>query len=397
MHGGPKRTKMAEGKVPSRLGVEPRALSRGKELDAQVPLGESHSSAVSPQLPRDLHDRIGQMVFVGFRGLTAQEAEPTLKQIGAGSIGAVVLYDFDAQTGESRNIQSPRQLSELVTAVKAAGSIPPLITIDAEGGQFQELQPRHGFAHTATAREVGLRNERAYTRFNAEVIAEMLAEAGIDMNLAPVVDLLNPANPIATRAGRCYSSDPEVVTSAARELILTHRACGVLTAIKHFPGMRGIAQAHLPGVGPSVEDWARDELEPFRALISEGLADAVLTTRDRYPLLDPDYPACLSKKIVAGLLRSELGHDGVVISDPMERRESWNGFGPAKGAVMAVNAGTDLVLACNLSSDVPYSDDRADEVIRALTDAVASGEVEESRINEACGRILTLKARLPHA
>jgi len=366
-------------------------------LDARVPLGEERSSAVSPRLPKDLHDRIGQMVLVGFRGLTAQEAEPTLKQIEAGSIGGVVLYDVDSHTGGPRNIQSPRQLSELVTAVKAAGSIPPLITIDAEGGQFQKLHPRHGFAHTATAREVGIRNELAYTRFNAETIAEMLAEAGIDMNLAPVVDLLNPANPTAIRIGRNYSSDPEVVIAAAREFILTHRACGVLTTLKHFPGMRATAQPHWRGVGGVMEGWSRDELEPFRVLISEGLADAVLTTREIYPLLDPDCPACLSKKIVAGLLRSELGYDGVVISDPMEMREIWNVFGLAKGAVMAVNAGIDLVLACNLSSVVPYSDDRADEVVRALTDAVASGEVAESRINEACGRILTLKARLPHA
>jgi beta-N-acetylhexosaminidase len=211
------------------------------------------------------------------------------------------------------------------------------------------------------------------------------------------VDLLNPANPTAIRVGRTYSSDPEFVIAAAREFILTHRARGVLTTIKHFPGMHGIAKTRLPDVGEFIEGWSRDELEPFRALISEGLADAVLTTRDRYPLLDPDYPACLSKKIVAGLLRSELGYDGVAISDPMEMREIWNVFGFAKGTVMAVNAGIDLVLACNMSSVVPYSDDRADEVVRALTDAVASGEVAESRINEACGRILTLKARLPRA
>ena len=363
-------------------------------MDARVLLGDSHTHAESPQLPHDLHDRIGQMVLVGFRGLTAQEAEPTLKQVEAGSIGAVVLYDLDAHTGESRNIQSPHQLKALVAAVKAAGSIPPLVTIDAEGGTFQKLQPRHGFAHTATPRQVGIRNEPAYTRSNAETIAEMLAEAGIDMNLAPVVDLLNPANPTAVRAGRCFSADPEVVISAAREFILTHRAFGVLTVLKHFPGMHGIAQPSPLEVGAFIQGWSRDELEPFRALISEGLADAVLTTRERYPLLDPVYPACLSTKIVAGLLRSELGYGGVVISDPMEMREIWNVFGLAKGAVMAVNAGIDLVLACNVSSVVPYSDDRADEVIEALTDAVASGEVAESRINEACGRILALKARL---
>lgn len=337
------------------------------------------------------------MVLAGFRGLTARSAEPTLKQIAAGSIGGVVLYDFDAQTGGPRNIQSPQQLNELVTAVKAAGAIPPLVTIDAEGGQFQKLQPRHGFAPTATAREVGLRHELAYTRLNAETIADMLVEAGIDMNLAPVVDLLNPANPTAIRAGRCSSDDPAVVVASTREFILTHRARGVLTALKHFPGMRGIAQPHSSGVNGYIEGWSRDELEPFRALISEDLADAVLVTRERYPLLDPDYPACLSKRIIAGLLRSELGYDGVVISDPMEMREIWKVFGIAKGVVLAVNAGIDLVLVCNVSSVLPYSDDRADEVIRALTDAVASGEVAESRIDEACRRILTLKARLARA
>jgi beta-N-acetylhexosaminidase len=197
----------------------------------------------------------------------------------------------------------------------------------------------------------------------------------------------------ASRSGRSFASDPQVVIAAAREFILTHRARGVLTVLKHFPGMRGTMRPYLPGVGDLIDGWSQDELEPFRALISEGLADAVLMTREGYLQLDPEYPACLSEKIVTGLLRSELGYDGVVISDPMEMRAIWDVYGLAKGTVLAVKAGIDLVLACNMSSVVPYSDDRADEMIRALTDAVACGEVAESRINEACGRILTLKAR----
>jgi beta-N-acetylhexosaminidase len=280
-----------------------------------------------------------------------------------------------------------------VAALKAAGSIPPLVTIDAEGGHFHKLKPRQGFAPTATPREVGERNELAFTRSNAGAIAEMLVDAGIDMNLAPVVDLLNPTNVNASRSGRSFASDPQVVIAAAREFILTHRARGVLTVLKHFPGMRGTMRPYLPGVGDLIDGWSQDELEPFRALISEGLADAVLMTREGYLQLDPEYPACLSEKIVTGLLRSELGYDGVVISDPMEMRAIWDVYGLAKGTVLAVKAGIDLVLACNMSSVVPYSDDRADEMIRALTDAVACGEVAESRINEACGRILTLKAR----
>jgi beta-N-acetylhexosaminidase len=349
---------------------------------------------MSRQLPRALHDRIGQMVLTGFRGLTPLEAEPTLRRIEAGSIGAVVLYDIDSHTGGPRNVKSPQQLAELVAAVKASGSIAPLVTIDAEGGFFHKLKPRDGFARTSPAREVGERNDIGFTRFNAATIADTLAEAGIDMNLAPVVDLLNPTNQIASRVGRYYSSNPEVVVAAAREFILAHRERGLLTTLKHFPGMRGAIRPYARGVGEFIEGWSKDELEPFRALISEGLADAVLTTRDTYKPLDPDYPACLSKTIVTGLLRTELGYDGVVISDPIEMQAVWDAFGFARGTVLAVNAGIDLVLVCNLSSVVPYSDDRADEVIRAITDAVDRGEVAESRIDEACGRVLALKARL---
>lgn len=336
------------------------------------------------------------MVLVGFRGLTPPEAEPTLRQIREGSIGGVVIYDVDAETGGPRNVSSPRQLSALVTAIKAAGPIPPLVTLDAEGGGFfHKLKPQYGFAPTASAMDIGERNDPAFTRFTAGVIAEMVADAGIDMNLAPVVDLLNPANWQASRAGRSMSPDPALVIPHAREFILTHREHGVLTALKHFPGMMGSLKPYTRGLNEVIEDWSEVELEPFRALIAEGLADAILTTRVLFPQLDPDFPACLSKKIVGGMLRSDLGYDGVVISDPMEMQAVWDAFGFAAGTVLAVNAGIDLVLMCNVSSVVHYSDDRADEVIRILTDAVARGEIAESRIDQACSRVLALKARLP--
>jgi beta-N-acetylhexosaminidase len=344
-------------------------------------------------LPEDLHDRIGQMVLVGFRGLTPREAEPTLRQIRAGSIGGAVIYDVDAQTGGLRNVKSPRQLSELVAAVKDAGSISPLVAVDAEGGFFHKLKTKFGFPPTVAAADLGERNDLAFTRYNAGVVADVLVEAGIDMNLAPVVDLLNPANPHASRGRRTIAPDPALVIAHAREFILTHRERGILTTLKHFPGMRGTLRPYSPGLNEVIEDWSEVELEPYRALIPEGLCDAVLTTRVTYPQLDPDYPACLSKKIVGSMLRSELGYDGVAISDPMEMQAVWDAFGFEAGTILAVNAGIDFVLLCQVSSIVPYCDDRVDEMIRVLSDAVARGDVAESRIDEACRRILTLKSR----
>ena len=366
----------------------------GKELDARVPPGERQPDAVAPpRLPEDLHDRIGQMVLVGFRGLTPREAEPTLRQIRAGSIGGVVIYDIDAQTGGPRNVESPPQLRELVASIKAAGAIPPLVTVDAEGGFFHRLKTWHGFAPAAPAMDIGERNDPALTRSSASAIAEMLADVGIDMNLAPVVDLLNTASLSDSRTRRSFSSDPAVVTANAREFILAHRAYGLLTTIKHFAGTHGALRPYSPGRGELIENWSATELEPYRALISEGLADAVLASRVTYPQLDPDYPACLSKKIVDGLLRSELGFDGVVISDQLELQAIWDAYGFGAGTVLAVNAGVDLLLMGNVSRLVPYSDNRAEDAIRVVEGAVARGEIEESRIDQACRRILALKSR----
>ena len=362
----------------------------------RVPPAEWRSDAdASIRLPADLHDRIGQMVFVGFRGRTVEEAARTLRQIEEGSIGAVVLYEVDAHTAGPRNVESPQQLSELTAAVKAAGAIPPLVAIDAEGGLFHKLKPQHGFPPTASARDMGERNDLAFTRSNATIIAETLAHAGIDMDLAPVVDLMNHSSPSNNRIRRKFDSDPAVVTAHAREFIVTLHERGVLSTLKHFPGMGGILTPYSPGASELMEGWAEAELEPFRVLVSEGLADAVLTTRALYPELDPELPACLSRLVVDGMLRSDLGYDGVVISDPIDMQAVWDLFGIARGTILAVNAGIDLVLVCNMSAMVPYSDERANEVISILTDAVARGEVAESRIDEACRRILTLKARLP--
>jgi len=110
--------------------------------------------------------------------------------------------------------------------------------------------------------------------------------------------------------------------------------------------------------------------------------------------LDADHPGCLSSKIVNGFLRQQIGFGGVVISDAMEMLAIWDVYGFERGTVLAVNAGVDILLYCNESGIVPYSDERAPEAVQIILDAVARGEIAESRINEACGRILALKSRL---
>ena len=363
-------------------------------MDARVSFDE-HESAPRPtfQMPPDLRHRIGQMILVGFRGLTALEAAPTLRHIRNGSIGGVVFYDVDAETGGPRNIQSRDQVRELASALKEASEIPVLTSVDAEGGFYHRLKEKYGFAPATPAAEMGERHDLDFTHGAASRIASELADVGIDLNLAPVVDLLNPANLTVSARRRSFSSDPAEVAAQAREFVLAHHDHGVLTAAKHFPGMGGILRPYSPGLGELIEAWTTKELEPYRALINDGLLDAVLTTRVTHTELDPDHPGCLSSIIIDGLLRKEMGFDGVVISDALEMLAIWDVYGFERGTILAVNAGVDMLLYCNESGIVPYSDDRAPEAVQVIVDAVARGEIAESRIDEACARILALKSR----
>ena len=334
------------------------------------------------------------MVMVGFRGITPMEAQPTIRNVANGNVGAVVVYDVDAETGGPRNIQSPDQLRALIAALKAANEIPVMVCVDAEGGFYHRLKEKYGFPSTTPAAEMGERNDLAFTRRTAGVTAEALADVGIDMNLAPVLDLLNQANLTVSARRRSFSSDPTIVAGHAREFILAHREKGVLTATKHFPGMGGILRPYSPGRGEVIENWSPAELEPYRALAAQGLLDAVLTARVTHAELDPEFPGCLSKKVVDVVLRGQIGFDGVVISDAMEMLAIWDVYGFERGTILAVNAGVDMLLFCNESGIVPYSDERAPEAVEVIANAVARGEIPEQRINQACRRILDLKARL---
>jgi beta-N-acetylhexosaminidase len=365
-------------------------------MDAGVPDAERREPAVV-ELPASLRDRIGQMIMVGFRGLTPREAQPTLRSINDGTIGSVVLFDVDAETGGPRNIASPDQLRELVDALKAAGNIPVLVTTDAEGGFYHRLKERYGFSPSTPAATMGERDDLEFTRAEARRTASDLARAGIDMNLAPVVDLLNPANLTITARRRSFAADPAAVTRHAREFILGHRDMGILTALKHFPGGKGVLKPYVAGVGEIVESWSPDEIKPYLDLHGEGLVDAVLVTRVTHPELDDSRPGCLSKPIVDGMLRKEVGFDGLVITDAMEMLPIWDVYGFEGSILKAIEAGCDMLLFCNESGIIPYSDERAPAAVQVVLDAIERGEISEERINRSCERILTLKARRPRA
>lgn len=337
-----------------------------------------------------LRERIGQTLLVGFRGLTVDQAAPTVDLIERGSVGGVVLFSVDQPTGGPRNVESPDQLRDLISGLAGAApsGMPLLAAIDQEGGQVARLGPAHGFPPTQSVAELG-RGSPAATGDAAAAMARTLVDVGVTLNLAPVVDLaVNPDNPIIAGVDRSFSADPEVVTAHARAFIEAHHTVGVPCAIKHFPGQgSATGDTHL-GIVDVTDVWTDVELEPFRALVGERLPDAVLTAHIFNATLDPDHPATLSAATVDGLLRGDIGFDRAVISDDLQMGAIRDSYGFDDAVALAIEAGIDLMLFAN---QLVYEPDVATRVIDLVERLVLDGRISEDRIDESYRRILALK------
>jgi beta-N-acetylhexosaminidase len=349
--------------------------------------------AIGTPLPASsLAARLGQMIMVGFRGLSVTADAPIVADIVKRNVGSVVLFSYDvALQSPVRNIESPAQTAQLTANLAALAAKPLLVAADQEGGMVARLNEQHRFPPSVSAQALGERNDPAYTYAQAESMARTLAAAGVNHNLAPVVDVnTNPANPVIGSLRRSFSADPAVVVEQARAFIEAHHAQGVTTTLKHFPG-HGSSQAdsHLGLVDVSAT-WQPLELGPYRALIGEGLTDAIMTAHVFNSQLDADYPATLSKSVITGLLREELGYDGVVITDDMNMGAITAQYGFEQAAVLAVQAGADILAYGN---NLIYDPAVAERSIAALLAAVERGELSEERIDESYRRVMALKGR----
>ncbi len=340
----------------------------------------------------DLDYKIGQMIMVGFRGLTLTEDNPVVEDIRARHIGGVILFDYDmAEQSPVRNIQSPEQLQALDASLQAVAPSPLLIAVDQEGGQVARLKEQYGFPPTVSAQYLGTLNDLNVTHQYALSIAQTLAAAGINLNFAPVVDLnVNPDNPIIGRLERSFSADPQVVTAHALEFVRAHHEAGVLTTLKHFPGHGSSkTDSHL-GFVDVTDSWSPVELEPYRAIIAAGESDLIMTAHIYNANLDPDYPATLSHAVVTGLLRRDLGYNGPVISDDMQMQAITDRYGFEEAIELAINAGVDILEYAN---NTVFDPEAASKAIAAIKQLVEQGQVSPERIEESYQRIIQFKGR----
>ncbi len=353
----------------------------------------SPHSGSTPVLAVTLEDKIGQMILVGFRGLEVRDSDPVALDIRERHIGGVVLFDYDVPTRNPvRNIQSPQQVRALTASLNKIARAPLLIAVDQEGGNVQRLKEKSGFPASISQQRLGDLNDPQVTRRYAETTARTLADLGINLNFAPVVDLnTNPQNPIIGGIERSFSAGPKTVIDHATQVIQAHRERGVLTTLKHFPGHGSSrADSHL-GLVDVTNTWSQAELEPYASLVGAGLCDAVMTAHIFNSKLDPEWPATLSRSTITGILRERLHYDGVVISDDLQMKAIADHYGLETTIHRAIDAGVDVLAIANNSVYDERVAGRAIEIIKQL---VQDGRISAARIEQSYQRIMQLKARL---
>ena len=345
--------------------------------------------------PGELREKIAQMLLIGFRGLEIDRDSSIARDLRERNLGGVILFDEECAdlSTKSRNIQSPAQLTTLVTQIRTCAGAPPLIAIDQEGGWVNRLKPRLGFPPTTSAADLGAANDLGQTFVQASAIARNLAGLGINLNLAPVLDLdAKSEQSIISAKRRSFSSEAETVARHALEFCRAHREHGVLVCGKHFPG-HGSARGdtHL-GLVEITDTWSEAELVPYQRLIERNGCQLIMTAHVIHRRLDPEWPATLSKPVVTGLLRERLGFQGIVMSDDMQMGAISRNYGMAIALERAINAGIDLLCFANNSE---FDSDIATKAIDLIVDLVEQGRIAESRIEESFLRIQKLKANAP--
>lgn len=338
-----------------------------------------------------LAPRLGELLLVGFHG-TAIEDNPDVERLLCRvRVGGVILF--------ARNIVDADQVARLTRGLaeraRECTGRALLVAVDAEGGRVMRLGPGAGYTATLSHQYLGDANDLAQTELEARRIGSMLREAGINWNLAPVVDVgYNPANPVIVGAGRSFGASPAVVVAQARAFITGMHAAGLLTALKHFPGHgSSVADSHHGFVDVTDTADPKVELAPYRLLLAEGIVDSVMTAHVFNRRLDRRYPATLSERTITGVLRRGLGWRGVVVSDDMRMGAIDQHYGLPDAAVRAVRAGVDVVLIAD--DRLPDGTSAADVVLDALRGAVGRGRIPARRVDEALIRIEAMRARLP--
>ncbi len=325
-----------------------------------------------------LESLVGQSLMLTFAGPSAIPA--LLDALAQTRAAGIVLF--------ADNIRTPAGVHGLIGTLQAEAAaldLPPLlVAVDQEGGIVSRLPEPFTTVPSQMAQAATGDSNAAHAC--ALITARQLRAVGINLNFAPVLDVnCNPANPVI--GTRSFSGDPDVVTRFGLAALRGYREAGVIATAKHFPGHGDTdidSHLGLPVVRHDITRLKQVELAPFAAVVREGVP-AVMSAHVVLEALDK-LPATLSADVLTGLLRSDLGFDGVVFTDDLAMRAITDGYGFAEAAVRAKAAGADVLVLAVRSLDEQVS------VALALCDAVASGALPPNTFEATAGRIDRLRA-----
>jgi beta-N-acetylhexosaminidase len=326
-----------------------------------------------------LEEKVGQLLIIGFpQDITKESLQDCIDRF---RMSGFILF--------KRNYTDFDSLYELVKCLKEMNSLnnplPLFISVDEEGGTVSRL-PKGG-THFPDARQVGKVGDPGLTYKAGKAIGEELKAAGINLNFAPVLDIVeSKKNRLLIR--RSYGSNPEAVSIHGTSFIDGLQSAGVIAVPKHFPGHGNTnidSHGALPVIDTDKSEMQNRELVPFKAAIDAGL-DAIMIGHISFPKLDPSgLPATMSSYFLTDVLRGELGFKGISISDDIEMNGYINGEKTLEECVTAsFNAGLDIFI-------VGHTVSTQDRVLKALMDSCMNGRISEERLNESVLRIIRIK------
>lgn len=356
----------------------PPAQSDPDIEDKRDPLKEKSEEILSKMT---LEEKIGQLLIVGFPKETNKEA--LQDYIDKYKVCGFILFnrnytDFDSQYSLINGLKEMNSLNN---------PLPLFISVDEEGGSVSRL-PKGG-TRFPDARQVGKAEDPGLTQETGKVVAQELKAAGINLDFAPVLDIVNnPDNKLLIK--RSYGSTPEVVSIHGTSFINGLQSEGIIAVPKHFPG-HGSTDVDSHGKLPLIETdeavMQNRELVPFKAALDEGL-DAIMVGHIAFPKLDPSaLPATMSSYFLTYVLREEMGFEGISISDDIEMK----GYAGSKDTIeecvtASFNAGLDVFI-------IGHTMTIQEQVFNALRDALEDGIISEERLNESVLRIIKVKLK----
>ena len=340
-----------------------------------------------------LDNKIAQMFMVGFFGTSAPVNSKICKDIRDYDLGSVILFDYNpTNKNKPKNISSKAQVANLTSQLqKCSQDHNLLIAVDQEGGKVQRLKSKYGFYGKFSKAKDAIQMPKEKISDIYTSMARELKSVGINYDLAPVVDLdINPKNYVIHKLGRSFGKDPKVVAMYANEFIQAMHRYGVITSLKHFPGHGSSLGDTHKGFVDVTNLWQKVELEPYKKL--KNRADTVMVAHVYNRHLDSKYPATLSKKVVQGLLRNDIGFDGVVITDDLQMGAITSKYSLAKTIELAINAGNDILLFGNQLT--PKKTVSIKTLVAITKKLIKDGKVKRSAIEKSYQRIQKLKEKI---